>query len=72
MDNVFDKFLLQVEDHHLLGAERKRLLLNLCPVLLLTDVGQEADDFVALEDEPFEDGGGVEAWTVISLRKGIA
>jgi hypothetical protein len=64
VDNVLDKLLLEVENHHLLGAERERLLLNLGPVLFLANVGQEADDLVALEDEPFEDRRGVETSAV--------
>lgn len=55
VDNVLDKLLLEVEDHHLLCTERERLLLDLGPALLLADVSQEADDLVALKDEPFKD-----------------
>lgn len=62
MDNLLDKDLLEVLNHHLLGAEGQGLLLDSSKILLLTDVSQEGDDLISLVNEPFQDGGGVEAW----------
>jgi hypothetical protein len=45
---LLDEFLLQVGDDHLLRADLQRLLLDLVPGLILTDVGEEAHDLVAL------------------------
>lgn len=48
-DDLLDKLLLQVEDHHLLSTKLLGLGLDLIPVLLLADIGEEADDGVALQ-----------------------
>lgn len=45
---LLDQFPLQVEDDHLLGTKSHSLLLDGRPVLILADVGQEADDSVTL------------------------
>lgn len=42
-----DKFALEVNDHHLLSADFEGLLLDLVPGLVLANIGQEADDFIA-------------------------
>ena len=47
-DNLVDELALQVLNDHALGTEGQSLLLNLGPVLLLADVGEEAHDGVAL------------------------
>jgi hypothetical protein len=46
--DLLDELALQVLNDHALSTEGKGLLLNLGPVLLLADVGEEAHDCVAL------------------------
>lgn len=45
---LFDKLLLEIENDHLQRTNLERLLLDLIPRLLLANVGEEADDLVAL------------------------
>jgi hypothetical protein len=59
-DKLVDKLLLDIKDDHALSAELLGLDLDSIEVLLLTTVGKEADNLVALEDQPSEDGAGVE------------
>lgn len=47
-DDLVNELLLEVEDHHLLSTELLGLGADLIPVLLLADIGEEADDGVAL------------------------
>jgi hypothetical protein len=47
-DNLLDELSLEVLNDHTLSAEGESLLLNLSPVLLLADVGEEAHNSVAL------------------------
>lgn len=39
--DLVDEFLLQVENDHLLGTKCQGLLLDLGPVLLLANIGEE-------------------------------
>lgn len=45
---LLNELLLQIGDDHLLCADLQRLLLDLVPGLILTNVGEEAYDLVAL------------------------
>lgn len=63
VDKLLNQFALEVHDNHLLGAEGNGLLLNGGPVLLLTDIGQEADDGITLVGEPFQDSLSYCRWT---------
>lgn len=47
-DELLNKLLLEVEDDHALSAKGDSLLLDGLPVLLLTNVGKEANDGVVL------------------------
>jgi len=47
-DDLLDELALEVLNDHALSAKGESLLLNLSPVLLLADVGEEAHDGVAL------------------------
>lgn len=47
-DNLLDELALEVLNDHALSAKGESLLLNRRPVLLLTDVSEEANDGVAL------------------------
>lgn len=47
-DNLLDKLALEVLNHHALGTESEGLLLDLSPVLLLANIGEEAYDSVTL------------------------
>ena len=67
VDDLLDKNLLQVLDHYLLGAEGQSLLLDGSKVLLLATSSQEGDDLIALVDEPFEDGRGIETCRRLEL-----
>lgn len=47
-DDLVNELLLEVEDHHLLSTKLLGLGADLIPVFLLADIGEEADDGVAL------------------------
>jgi len=60
-DDLLDEFLLKILDNHLLGTKCKGLLLNSGKILLLADICEEANDGVALKDQPFQNGRRVQA-----------
>lgn len=67
-DKLVDKLLLNIEDDHALSAELLSLGLDSVKVLLLAAVGKEADNLIALENQPSEDGAGVETYYFISIE----
>ncbi len=62
-DKLIDKLLLDILDDHALGAELNSLGLNGVEVLLLTTIGKEAHDLIALKNEPSKNCAGVKAYS---------
>ncbi len=60
-DQLVDKFLLNILDDHAFSAELQRLGLDGLKVLFLTAVGKKAHNFVALQNQPPENGARVES-----------
>ncbi len=63
-DELGDEVALEVDDVDGVGTGGERPAPDLVEVLVLAHVGHVGDDAVALEDEPLEDHGGIEASTV--------
>lgn len=61
-DELVDKLLLNILDNHALSSKLKGLGLDSLEVLLLTAIGKEAENLVALLDQPSEDGAGVKTY----------
>lgn len=58
---ILDELLLEVLDDQLLCTDGEGLALCLFEILSLADIGEEADDLMALLEEPGKDAAGVEA-----------
>jgi hypothetical protein len=56
---LLDEFLAQVKNDHLRSTNLLGLGLDFVPVLLLSNIGKEADDFITLIQQPAQDGAGV-------------
>ncbi|OPZ76375.1 MAG: hypothetical protein BWY77_01916 [bacterium ADurb.Bin431] len=63
-DVLLHQLLFQILDVDLAGAGLEGFLTDSLKVLLLADVGDIGDDVIALELEPLEDHGGIEAAAV--------
>jgi len=57
---LFDELAAQVQDNHLRGTNLFRLGPDLFPVFLLAHISKEAEDFIALVQEPTQNAAGVE------------
>ena len=66
---LFNKLALQVLDNHLGGTDLLCLGADLIPVLFLTHISQEANDFVALFEQPSQDSAGVETACAVSQSR---
>ena len=61
-DELLDKFAPEIGKDEVLGTAFERLGASSLEVLLLTNIGHEGDDIVALIDKPCKDGGRVYWW----------
>jgi hypothetical protein len=57
---LLDELAAQVQDNHLRGTNLFRLGPDLVPVFLLPHISKEAEDFIALVQEPAQDAASVE------------
>jgi hypothetical protein len=57
---LLDELAAQVQDNHLRATNPFRLGPDLVPVFLLAYISKEADDFIALVQEPAQNAAGVE------------